>query len=217
MATLSPSLRVLANEVAPGFPRAGSSDGWIGDQSHANRKSDHNADYRGIVHAIDLDVDGLNYSPGEILLRVLDDPRCKYVIWQAKLFYPDGTIQDNSGHFGHIHISGKYGTVYEYDTSLWFPVKEKDMTPALASKPGADRLDAFLVGTDKAIWWNTSSGNSWTGWRTIGGQADSGVSAEWRGNSLVVAVKGTDGALWHNYSTDGINWAGWSSLGGKIA
>lgn len=216
MATLSPSLKQLAKEVAPGFPRKDTSDGWIGDSQHSTRTSDHNPDPRGIVHAIDIDIDGNNYTPEEILETALADPRCKYCIYQAKLYYPDGTIRDNSGHFQHIHISGKYGELYENDTSPWFK-QETDMTPALAAKPGADRLDAFVIGKNKSVWWKRSEGATWSGWEDIGGQALSGVAAEWRGNSLVVAVKGTDGALWHNYSSDGITWAGWGSLGGEIA
>jgi hypothetical protein len=60
---LAASLVSLRNEVNAAHPdRDKTSDGWIGDASHAARTSDHNPDYAsgGVVRAIDIDHDGID-------------------------------------------------------------------------------------------------------------------------------------------------------------
>jgi len=48
----------LRKQVDKAFPgRDKRSDGWIGDRAHQARKSDHNPDKNGWVHAIDIDAD----------------------------------------------------------------------------------------------------------------------------------------------------------------
>lgn len=55
---LSKSAHTLREQVNAAFPeRDKSSDGWLGDNRHAARKSDHNPDPTGCVRAIDLDAD----------------------------------------------------------------------------------------------------------------------------------------------------------------
>ena len=46
-------LRDMVDDRWPRRDRA--SDGWLGDSKHAARTSDHNANSKGIVHAIDID------------------------------------------------------------------------------------------------------------------------------------------------------------------
>jgi hypothetical protein len=54
------TLRAQVNKRWPTREKA--SDGWIGDRAHASRKSDHNPDGKGWVHALDIDADLL--GPG---------------------------------------------------------------------------------------------------------------------------------------------------------
>lgn len=145
---LAPSLVQLRAEVNAAFPkRDKSSDGWIGDPSHAARASGHNpcwtcgGDLNGIVRAIDIDVD--DGDPGRDLRRMLlneliGDPRIWYVIsngiiysrsygWQAR------TYTGKNGHFSHLHGEILSTHTAAYDTSKWFgPDTPKNTAPAVS-------------------------------------------------------------------------------------
>lgn len=108
---LAPSLVSLRNEINAANPgRDKTSDGWVGDASHAARVSDHNPDYSagGIVRAIDVDVDGA--PPDHLIAVAIRDPRVEYVISRRKIYergrgfapiYYSGT----NAHDHHTHIS----------------------------------------------------------------------------------------------------------------
>jgi Astacin (Peptidase family M12A)/Repeat of unknown function (DUF346) len=98
--------------------------------------------------------------------------------------------------------------------------------PSPASGPvvswESDRLDAFVIGTDSALWhkwWNGSAwGPSVTGWESLGGICTSPPTAlSWSHDRLDAFVIGTDSALWHKW-WNGSSWGpsvqGWESLGG---
>ena len=54
----------LRDQVNKAFPnRDKRSDGWIGDRAHQARKSDHNPDAKGFVHALDIDADLIPGAP----------------------------------------------------------------------------------------------------------------------------------------------------------
>ena len=104
------------NERAPERDKA--SDGWIADQAHASRVSDHNPDGQGIVRARDFDDDpagGHDASVFAEFLRLSRDDRLKYVIDQGAMFssyatssYPAWTWRPYTGvnaHKQHTHVS----------------------------------------------------------------------------------------------------------------
>jgi hypothetical protein len=75
---------------------------------------------------------------------------------------------------------------------------------------GANRLDAFVIGTDRALyhkWWNGSAwGPSLTGYEHQGGVCTSRPEAvAWAPNRLDVFVLGTDRALYHKW-WNGSSW-----------
>jgi hypothetical protein len=107
-------LRDQVNEKYPG--RSKESDGSIGDTAHSARKSDHNPDAKGVVHAIDITHDPRNgfdsYKFAEHLLRT-QDPRLSYVISNGKIGSgPKGPAPGiwrkyggSNPHDHHVHVS----------------------------------------------------------------------------------------------------------------
>ena len=87
---------------------------------------------------------------------------------------------------------------------------------------GANRLDAFVLGSDRALyhkWWNGAAwGPSLTGYEAMGGVCTSVPQAvAWGPNRLDVFVTGTDSALFHkwwNGSAWGPSLTGYEYMGG---
>lgn len=138
---LAPALVQLRFECDKMFPkRDRSSDGWIGDSSHAARPSDHNPCWGcrgrsyGIVRAVDIDIspDGRADKDirSELLKNVLGDPRVYYVISNGKIYsrtydFAARTYTGSNGHFEHVHVSlngvnGVPGDPGNFDRSMWF-------------------------------------------------------------------------------------------------
>lgn len=121
---LARSLRVLGREVDACWPgRDRASDGWIGDDRHQTLRSDHNPDALGIVHAIDLDVDG--GRPWVVVVACVRDPRTEYVIYRGVIwsrshkFHPRPyTGQDP--HVSHLHVSIRYRRWCEISSRPWY-------------------------------------------------------------------------------------------------
>ena len=98
--------------------------------------------------------------------------------------------------------------------------------PRQSSSPvvawGANRLDVFVLGTDRALyhkWWNGSAwGPSLTGYEAMGGVCTSVPQVvAWGPNRLDVFLTGTDSALYHkwwNGSAWGPSLTGYEAMGG---
>ena len=85
---------------------------------------------------------------------------------------------------------------------------------ATYSSVGTSALVA--VDTSSHVWWMNSSG----GWSSLGGVCTASPAAVSWGSTprFDVFVRGTDGALWHKWTTNsGTTWSGWKSLGGQVA
>lgn len=118
---LSLAAERLRKEIDALWPnRDRKSDGALGDQSHAARKSDHNPDKDGWVRAIDVDED-LNGKDGSdpvlanrlagVLIEIAKhDKRLKYIIFEGRIWSatyrwsPKEYVGANK-HNHHIHIS----------------------------------------------------------------------------------------------------------------
>jgi len=117
---LAPSLVRLRAQINAKWPkRDTSSDGWIGDPSHAARVSDHNPDYSngGVVRAIDVDIDGIDVNK---LMKVLKkDSRVNYFIYNHSIYgasqFAKRAYNGANAHTKHIHISIKHTGAAEYD------------------------------------------------------------------------------------------------------
>jgi hypothetical protein len=118
MATLASVLIRARTAVNTRWPkRDKTSDGWIGDEAHQARTSDHNPDSRGIVHAIDVDKDGIHVP--SVIASLILHPSTNYVIHRRRImdrdhrdFYPAAYTGSND-HAGHIHGSIYHGTSFE--------------------------------------------------------------------------------------------------------
>lgn len=107
-------LRTQINELSK--DRSKASDGTKGDAAHAARKSDHNPDSHGVVHAMDITNDPLHGMDGKALANALlhsRDPRIDYVISRREIAYGSGgkhpwlwqAYTGTNPHDHHTHIS----------------------------------------------------------------------------------------------------------------
>ena len=87
MARRAKATEQLLEQVDAAAPaRNKASDGWIGDEAHADRKSDHNPNAKRVVQAQDFTHDPAGGCDSYKLaegLRARKDPRIKYVIQQS--------------------------------------------------------------------------------------------------------------------------------------
>lgn len=120
----APALITLRDQLNTLYPhRDKASDGCCGDPAHRARKSDHNPT-NGYAHAYDFDEDiapAMGEKPlWEFGLNLLADERTKYLIYEGRLLYPDGTNKPYSGanpHDHHLHLS--IHTWATHDTDPW--------------------------------------------------------------------------------------------------
>jgi peptidoglycan hydrolase-like protein with peptidoglycan-binding domain len=123
MAVLAANLAELRREINARWPRRDKrSDGWIGDLKHRQRKSDHNPDSRDIVHAIDVDTDGIDVNL--LVSRAIKHPTTQYVIynrtiWNRARGFRARRYTGTDPHTGHVHISGRYGREFEGNRTNW--------------------------------------------------------------------------------------------------
>ncbi len=123
MARLVAAGVTLRKQIDKRWPRRDRrSDGWIGDAAHQARKSDHNPDGRGWVHAIDIDADLDKDDPKaaqKLANQIVEyarsglpgSDRIKYVVYNDRI--ASGTYKNSwwewrgsgYGHKHHIHVS----------------------------------------------------------------------------------------------------------------
>lgn len=112
------SLKELRSEFDVVNPsRDKSSDGWIGDARHAATISDHNPDAQGLVHAIDVDVDGVPMAHIVAWLaarcRAGLETRAQYmifrrVIWSRSWGFTPKVYTGLDPHTSHLHVSARH-------------------------------------------------------------------------------------------------------------
>ncbi len=81
---------------------------------------------------------------------------------------------------------------------------------------GPNRIDAFAVGTDNALWHRAWDGTQWLPWNTLHGVLTSDpIVVSPTSGRIDVFARGSDRALWH-IDWNQTAWSSWESLGGII-
>lgn len=141
------SLLQLRNEINAVHPRRDhTSDGTIGDASHAARVSDHNPDYAagGVVRALDVDKDGIDIQ--RLWNVVTRDPRTEYVIWNHRIYtrqngFRAAVYTGDNPHDKHMHISIQHTKEAEAGT----PWGYLSTAPAPAGRKTVDQIAQEVV------------------------------------------------------------------------
>jgi hypothetical protein len=144
---LAGSLDRLFDEIDQAWPsRSRVSDGWRGDAAHQARKSEHNPDGRGIVHAIDITTAGIDKA--RTLKALIGHPAVWYVIhdgriWSRTYGWKARRYTGANPHAHHIHVSIRLAADAELWAGKWLGV---------ARRPAARDLHRGMSGTDVAKW-----------------------------------------------------------------
>lgn len=123
MAVLAPTLCRCRSEINYRWPhRDHGSDGWIGDLAHRLTRSDHNPNGRGVVDAIDIDVDGI--VPALLVAILIRHPATNYVIWNRKIWsrsngFVARAYTGPDPHTGHVHCSISQSVTAENNSQPW--------------------------------------------------------------------------------------------------
>ncbi len=79
-------------------------------------------------------------------------------------------------------------------------------------------MDAFVQGTDNALWWQstTDNGTTWSGWNSLGGVLASAPAVTSSSSGVMdVFVLGSDDSFWwQNTASSGTTWSGWTYADG---
>lgn len=150
-------LITLRDEINAAYPnRVKAQDGIIGDEAHQARKSDHNPDSHGVVHAIDVDARGIpvdsivNHLHG---LALAGDQRLAggYLIWNRHIasaahgwVWRDYTGADP--HNLHFHMSCTYDPACDW-TAPW-GITTDQPAPLPKPQPQEDDMDVIVEVTD---------------------------------------------------------------------
>lgn len=160
MAILAKSQRILRDDhLDVRWPnRDRRSDGWIGDQSHAqtgspeNGGSDHNENKRGVVDGLDVDTGGIHVPT--VIASMIIHPSTRYVIFNRRImssqrgFEPVAYTGKNP-HSGHIHRSiFQSATAEQRVAGYKFILTPMTWNQLQAGAKGAHvgELQAYLIG-----------------------------------------------------------------------
>lgn len=147
MATLAPSLRLLFAELNARWPnRDRRTDGWYRNcQWRGGTTSDHCYDWRGRVHAADIDKDGIN---AEWIFDNICENRLptNYVIWNRRIrsraygWRVRRYTGTSNPHIDHVHVSIMHSDRAWFFNSGWGIARA---TTGMGSNPSLGLSDSW--------------------------------------------------------------------------
>ena len=150
MARLAKALDVLRAQINAMAPsRSKASDGWLGDQAHRARKSEHNPNAAGVVRALDVTHDPRNgVDAGKLadIIRKSGDPRAYYVISNGRIAnsgQPWRKYTGSNPHDKHFHVSVAASAALYDSTKPWALGEGETTRPDVTAPPVIER--PFLV------------------------------------------------------------------------
>lgn len=155
MAVLAPVLVRYRNAIDRKWPkRPKKNDGWIGDQAHQARKSDHNPNRRDRVDALDIDSTAVVHVPTIIASAILH-PSTNYIIHKRRIMdasdkFAPHAYTGSADHNTWVHVSVEQNDKAEKAVNPWRFVETKTAWAATV-KEGAEGdlaryVQAFLNG-----------------------------------------------------------------------
>lgn len=156
------ALRDLLNQRWPS--RDKSSDGWIGDEEHQRRDSDHNPDpVTGVVRARDVDKDGV---PIRLIVAAgMLHPAMRYVIFDRRIYraadrWRPRTYDGSNPHTGHAHLSSQRTAAADKSTAAWDLINGFQWPELRAGASGRDvkQLQALLNANGASLVLDSSFG-----------------------------------------------------------
>lgn len=152
------AIEVLLGQVNATWPnRSTAADGWIGDEAHRLRKSDHNANAAGAVCAYDFTNDPIHGLSSEQLaegLRRTKDPRLHYLISNRKIASAPSFAWEpyhgKNAHDHHCHVS-VFQTASLYDAVMPWVIDGRQVIPTPAAKLVPPKLMVGTSGLDVAL------------------------------------------------------------------
>jgi len=184
----------------------------IGDAAHLNEHSDHNADSRNVVHAIDV----MTYANGtkamDIVRWCLHAADLEYVIYDRKIYEASNnwqarTYTGSNPHTDHVHISGKHGSTGENShTGTGYSLTAENSTPT--GKPcgvlhpvGSRDVKQGMNGHD-VKWIQEKIGSAHMGAATGAADAKFTAGVKWYQQQHKLTADGIVGV--HTYATMGV-------------
>jgi putative peptidoglycan binding protein len=166
MAKLAKTLRILRDDNInikwPKRPR--NNDGWIGDEWHQQRNSDHNPNKRDTVDAIDADstqppAPATPIHVPTVIASMIMHPSTHYVIHNSRIMDADDRFMPHvytgtNPHKKHIHDSVRQSGLAENSTVVYKFIK-KPMNWLLLKRNSkgnqVKELQAYLIGWGYAV------------------------------------------------------------------
>lgn len=159
----SPCLVGLRAELDRQFPGRHANLGCCGDQAHAARKSDHNADESGYAHALDIGEGtdhGLQWFVDRMMANPAAYPQVKYLIYERSIYYPNHGARPAgryaytgpNAHATHLHIS--IHSPSTFDRRPWLDA----VSPLAASKYQEEEVRPFVLNAGGPNWLVVATG-----------------------------------------------------------